>query len=94
MFREAAISLPDYANGEQYWPKYALLTHAIELSLKAFADYSVVEGKPPGKEPKQHDLTGWYALAIYYGLMLNIPDSFPHGPRSRADQQSPRWCSP
>jgi hypothetical protein len=68
MFRDAAISLPDYANGEQYWPKYALLTHAIELSLKAFADYSVAAGKPAGKEPKRHDLAGWYTLALAYGL--------------------------
>lgn len=37
MFRDAARQLPDYSNGEQYWPKYALLTHAFELSLKAFA---------------------------------------------------------
>jgi hypothetical protein len=56
MFRDAAIKLPDYSNGEQYWPKYALLTHAIELSLKAFAHNSVQNGKPPGQEPKQHDL--------------------------------------
>jgi len=36
MFREAAVRLPDISNGEQFWPRYALLTHAIELSLKAF----------------------------------------------------------
>jgi hypothetical protein len=68
MLRDAAIQLPDYRNGEQFWPKYALLTHAIELSLKAFAWYSVENGKPPGKEPKQHDLLGWYLLALEYGL--------------------------
>jgi hypothetical protein len=68
MFRDAAIPLPDYLNGEQFWPKYALLTHAIELSLKAFAQHSVENGKPPGKEPKQHDLLGWYQLALEYGL--------------------------
>jgi hypothetical protein len=67
-FRHAAIQLPDYFNGEQYWPKYALLTHAIELALKAFADYSVEAGKPAGKTPKQHDLLGWYRLAVHYGL--------------------------
>jgi Resolvase, N terminal domain/Helix-turn-helix domain of resolvase len=48
--------------------RLALLTHAIELSLKAFADHSVATGKPPGKEPKQHDLSGWYKLALQYGL--------------------------
>jgi len=68
MFRDAAIPLPDYLNGEQFWPKYALLTHAIELSLKAFAQHSVEIGKPPGKEPKHHDLLGWYQLALEYGL--------------------------
>jgi hypothetical protein len=26
MFRDAALKLPDYSNGEQFWPKYALLT--------------------------------------------------------------------
>ena len=62
------MRLPDYSNAEQYWPKYALLTHAIELSLKAFAQHSVETGKPPGKEPKQHDLLGWYLLALEYGL--------------------------
>ena len=69
MFRDAAISLPDYAHAQQNWPKYALLTHAIELSLKAFADHSVATGKPPpAKKLKQHDLIGWYKLALKYGL--------------------------
>lgn len=67
LFRDAATRLPDYLNGEQYWPKYALLTHAIELSLKAFAQH-VENGKPPAKEPKQHDLLGWYHRALQYGL--------------------------
>jgi hypothetical protein len=56
MFRAVAISMVDYANAEPNWPKYALLTHAIELSLKAFAHHSVDNGAAPGKEPKQHDL--------------------------------------
>lgn len=68
MFRDAAMRLPDYSNAEQYWPKYALLTHAIELALKAFARHSVENRAPAGKEPKQHDLVGWYRLALDYGL--------------------------
>lgn len=68
MFRDAATPLVNYWNAEPYWPKYALLTHAIELSLKAFAHHSVAIGKPPGNEPKQHDLSGWYKLALQYGL--------------------------
>lgn len=68
MFRDAASSLPDYSNGEQYWPKYALLTHAIELALKAFAWHSETTGKVRGKQPSNHDLRGWYELALQYGL--------------------------
>jgi hypothetical protein len=69
MFRAAAIELPDYRNTEPFWPKYALLTHAIELSLKAFALHSIEQGRQsPTKEPKQHDLLGWYRLAVDYGL--------------------------
>ena len=68
MFRSAAINLPDISNGEQFWPKYALLTHAIELALKAFVAHSANSGKPLLKEPKQHDLAGWYHLAVQYGL--------------------------
>jgi hypothetical protein len=74
MFRDAAINLPDYSNGAQFWPKYALLTHAIELALKAFARHSVATGKPAGTEPANHDLVGWYELALQYDLQddLNI----------------------
>src|SRR5580692_21139 len=68
MFRAAAINMVDYTNAEPNWPKYALLTHAIELALKAFAQHSVDNGAAPGKEPKQHDLVGWYRLALEYGL--------------------------
>jgi hypothetical protein len=73
MFREAAVRLPDYSNGEQFWPKYALLTHAIELALKAFARHAVEVGKPAVEEPKQHDLAGWYRVGIHYGIPEN-PD--------------------
>ena|SRR5271157_3369500 len=67
-FRRAAMQMADYVNGEQFWPKYALLTHAIELALKAFVNHSTSSGIPSGKEPKQHDLLGWYQLAVDYGL--------------------------
>jgi hypothetical protein len=68
MFRNSAMDLSDYVNGEQNWPKYALLTHAIELTLKAFVDHSVQNGKPFGQRPKNHDLAGWYQLALQCGL--------------------------
>ena len=67
-FRRATMQMADYVNGEQFWPKYALLIHSIELALKAFVNYSAPSGIPSGKEPKQHDLLGWYKLAVDYGL--------------------------
>jgi hypothetical protein len=42
-----------------------LLTHAIELSLKALALHSV---PPQISRPPNHDLRGWYQLALQYGL--------------------------
>ena len=68
MFRRAAGELVDYSNGEQFWPKYALLTHAIELALKAFAIHSEGIGKPRSRQPANHDLRGWYDLALQHGL--------------------------
>jgi hypothetical protein len=62
------MGLSDYSNGEEFLPKYALLTHSIELALKAFALHSV----PPNvKRPSNHDLRGWYDLALSYGLPPN-----------------------
>jgi hypothetical protein len=54
-------------NGEQNWPRYALITHAIELALKGFALQHSNVGKVPG-DPKRHDLMGWYQAAIAFGL--------------------------
>src|SRR5215510_7558095 len=72
MFRRAAMGQPNYVNGEPFWPTYALLTHAVELSLKAFAHYCVQAGKPPPQpEPHQHDLLGWYSVALDYGMEEN-----------------------
>jgi hypothetical protein len=68
MFRQAAMGLSDYSNGEQFLPKYALLTHAIELALKAFALHSIPQDV---KRPSNHDLRGWYDLALAYGLSQN-----------------------
>jgi hypothetical protein len=66
-FREAAIRLPDSRNGEQNWPKYALVTHAIELALKGFV-FHLAATKTIPNEPKQHDLVGWYEAAVRFGL--------------------------
>ncbi len=66
-FREAAIRLPDSRSGEQNWPKYALVTHAIELTLKGFVFHSASSKTIPD-EPRQHDLVGWYEAAVRLGL--------------------------
>src|SRR5215471_16667172 len=71
-FRKAAEKLPDYSNGEQCWPRYALLTHAIELALKALDHLSSpVKMLPLSEKPSNHDLIGWYRLAVSYGLTDN-----------------------
>ena len=67
-FRAAAARLVDNSNGEQFLPKYALLTHAIELALKAFALHSVASGQREGERLSNHDLRGWYRRALQYGL--------------------------
>jgi hypothetical protein len=69
MVRAAVIGRPSYVNGEVNWPYYAMLTHAMELALKGYVQYVVAGGKAfPGKEPKQHDLGGWYRMAVQLGL--------------------------
>ena len=50
MFRDAAMQLPDYVNSEPNWPRYALLMHAIELALKAYARHFYPDGIPAGIE--------------------------------------------
>jgi hypothetical protein len=68
MFRDATTELVAYTNAEQNWPRYALLLHAIELALKAFAKQCEMQGSQLGKPPSNHDLEAWYHLAIQDGL--------------------------
>ena len=67
MFRNAALGLPAYVNGEQNWPAYALLLHACELALKAFCDQSAGTATPSARAAN-HDLQGWYQIALQRGL--------------------------
>jgi hypothetical protein len=67
MFRDAALGLPDYVNNETNWPAYAVMLHACELALKAFCDQSVEDGAA-ARRASNHDLQGWYDLALEYGL--------------------------
>ena len=60
--------MPDIENGEPFWPKYFLVTHAIELALKAFSRWrDAIEGQGH-QEPANHDLVGWYDDAVQRGL--------------------------
>ena len=70
MFRGAALELPAYVNAEVNWPTYALLLHACELTLKAFCDQCVADGKPSARA-RNHDLKEWYAIALQHGLPVD-----------------------
>jgi hypothetical protein len=68
MFKEAAAGLVAYSSSEQNWPRYALLLHAMELALKAFLKQREMQGVQLTKRPHNHDLKGWYDLAVQHGL--------------------------
>lgn len=70
MFRQAAIDLPAYVNGQVNWPRYALISHAIELVLKAFAHF-FDHDPSTGARAANHYLVGWYNIALRYGLPEN-----------------------
>jgi hypothetical protein len=68
LFRDAALRMVDYTNGEMNWPKYALLLQAIELALKAYCEQRVEQGQPWPKGIHNHDLKGRYEAARAIGL--------------------------
>jgi hypothetical protein len=69
-FRDAAMPLSSYVNGETNWPRIALLAHAIELALKGYVLHAVECGSHPAPTmpPANHDLEGWYKIAVDFGL--------------------------
>jgi hypothetical protein len=67
MFRDAAMRLPDYLNGEQYWPKYALLTTRSARPQGLRSTFGQ-EWETARQRTKQRDLLGWYWLGLRYGL--------------------------
>jgi hypothetical protein len=81
-FRRVAIRLADMDGPEPNWPKWFLVTHAIELAIKAFIvsreDLDVPA--PAGPKPANHDLVGLYDYAVLYGLQPNplITSGLPH----------------
>ena len=71
MFKDAATNLVAYTNAEQNWPRYALVLHAIEPALKAFAKQCEMQGANLGNLPHNHDLQAWHDLAVQHGLENN-----------------------
>jgi len=69
-FRDAAMPLASHVNGGTNWPRVALLTHAIELALKAFVLHAVESGShaAPAQPPANHDLESWCQIAVDFGL--------------------------
>jgi hypothetical protein len=70
-FRRVARSLPDMDTYEPNWPKWFLITHAIELAIKAYV-ISRADANTPApalqKMPANHDLVAQYEYAVLYGL--------------------------
>jgi hypothetical protein len=81
-FRRVAMHLVDMDGPEPNWPKYFLLTHAIELAIKAYISSREDAGAPApaAKEPANHDLLGLYDYAVLYGLKRSplVTNDLPH----------------
>jgi hypothetical protein len=82
LYRDAAIKLgPDIINGEPNWPKWFLMTHAIELAIRSFCVFRADISPPPvGQPPRNHDLIGLYDYAVKNGLPRDplVTTDLPH----------------
>jgi hypothetical protein len=82
LFRSVAIPLADMHVPEPNWPKYFLVTHSIELAIRAFLAFEkgLKRPRPPVKEPDDHDLMALYELAVVRGLKRNdlVMKDLPH----------------
>jgi hypothetical protein len=67
---------------EPNWPKWFLVTHAIELTIKAYIVSREDSSAPPPAAPKpgNHDLVALYDYAVLYGLRRDplVTDQLPH----------------
>ena len=76
------MQLVDMDGPEPNWPKWFLVTHAMELAIKAFIvsreDANVPT--PAGPKPPNHDLVALYDYAVLYGLTRDpkITTDLPH----------------
>jgi hypothetical protein len=81
-YRAQALKLADIKAFEPNWPKYYLVTHAIELAITAYLVFEKGLGRPRsgGKKPDNHDLMALYEEAIDRGLKSNplVLKELPH----------------
>jgi hypothetical protein len=61
--------MADMEDPEPNWPKYFLVTHAIELAIRAYNVFRAdLQPPPKGPTPRKHDLVGLYDYAVDNGL--------------------------
>jgi hypothetical protein len=81
-YRAQAFKLVDIEAFEPNWPKYYLVTHAIELAITAYFVFEKGLSRPRsgGKKPDNHDLMALYEEAIRRGLKSNplVLKELPH----------------
>jgi hypothetical protein len=80
-FRHAASKHVDIENGQPFWPKWFLVTHALELAIKAYImSREGLDQQAPITEPANHDLVGLYEKAVLWGLSRNslVMSGLPH----------------
>jgi HEPN domain-containing protein len=73
-YRDQAIELVDTVNTQPNWPKHFLMTHAIELAIKAYIAFAT------GLELRSHNLSALYERALQHGLRPNalVLNELPH----------------
>jgi HEPN domain-containing protein len=73
-YRDQAIELVDTVNTQPNWPKHFLMTHAIELAIKAYIVFAAAI------ELRSHDLSALYGRAPRHGLRPNtvVLNGLPH----------------
>jgi hypothetical protein len=81
-YRRVAMPSVDMEGPDPNWPKWFLVTHAMELAIKAYIVWREDANVPPPAAPKpaNHDLVAQYDYAVSYGLTRDpqITSDLPH----------------
>jgi hypothetical protein len=73
MYRDQTIGMADIVNAQPNWPRYFLLAHAAEVTVRAVL-VSAKAGalrQDIGPEPGNHNLSALYEYACKQGLKPN-----------------------